>query len=55
MAVTEANGCTVMPLPKEQTRRIGFARLKSGARFKTLTEFTKWLRAEAESIAKPTT
>jgi LysR family hydrogen peroxide-inducible transcriptional activator len=53
MAVIQADGCAVMPLPKEQSRRIGYARLKSSARFKTLTAFTKWLRTVAESVAKP--
>jgi len=53
MAAIQAAGCAVMPLPKEQSRRIGYARLKSSARFKTLTTFTKWLRNVAESIAKP--
>jgi LysR family hydrogen peroxide-inducible transcriptional activator len=53
MAVIQADGCAVMPLPKEQSRRIGYARLKSSAKFKTLTAFTKWLRTVAESIAKP--
>jgi LysR family hydrogen peroxide-inducible transcriptional activator len=53
MAAIQADGCAVMPLPKEQSRRIGYARLKSSARFKTLTAFTKWLRTVAESIAKP--
>ena len=53
MASIRADGCAVMPLPKEQSRRIGYARLKSGAKFKTLTAFTKWLRTVAESIVKP--
>src|SRR5260370_27112428 len=53
MAAIQADGCAVIPLLKEQSRRIGYARLKSSAKFKTLTAFTKWLRTVAESIAKP--
>jgi hypothetical protein len=55
MATIQAVGCAVMPLPKEQSRRIGYARLKSGAKFKTLIAFTKWLRTVTESTAKPNT
>ena len=51
MAAVHAAGCAVMPLPREQSRRVGYARLKSSARFKTLSAFTKWLRTVAESIA----
>ena len=54
MAATQAGGCAVMPLPKDQSRRVGYARLKSSAKHKTLTAFTKWLRTIAESLAKPT-
>ena len=52
MATIQAAGCTVMPLLREQSRRIGYARLKSSAKYKTLSAFTKWLRTVAESIAK---
>jgi LysR family hydrogen peroxide-inducible transcriptional activator len=53
MATIQATGCAVIPLPKEQSRRIGYARLKSSAKFKTLTAFTKWLRTVAASAANP--
>jgi len=53
MAVIQAAGCAVLALPKEQSRRIGYARLKSSGKFKTLAVFTKWLRTVAESITKP--
>ena len=51
MAAAQASGCAVLPLLKEQSRRIGYARLKSSSKFKTLTAFTKWLRSMSESIA----
>jgi LysR family hydrogen peroxide-inducible transcriptional activator len=50
MALSSAVGCTMVPLPKEQSRRIGYARLKSGAKFRVLSVFTKWLRTVAASI-----
>jgi LysR family hydrogen peroxide-inducible transcriptional activator len=53
MAATHASGCAVLPLPKEQSRRIGYARLKSSSRFKTLTAFTKWLRSGLDPLRKP--
>lgn len=52
MATIQAVDCAVLPLPKEQLRRIGYARLKSGAKFKTLTAFTKWLRTITQSSTK---
>jgi len=52
MAAMHAGGCAILPLPNEQSRRIGFARLKISARFKTLTAFTKWLRVATESNAR---
>jgi LysR family transcriptional regulator, hydrogen peroxide-inducible genes activator len=52
MAAAQASGCAVLPFPKEQWRRIGYARLKSSLKFKTLTAFTKWMRTLSESIAK---
>lgn len=53
MAALQAGDCAVMPLPKEQSRRIGYARLKSGAKFKTLAAFTKWLRTISAMAVKP--
>lgn len=50
MAVANAAGCSVIPLPHEQWRRVGYARLRSSAKFKALGAFTKWLRTVAESI-----
>lgn len=47
MAASHAAGCTILPLPKPQFRRIGYARLKTTAAFRPLTAFTKWLRGVA--------
>ena len=44
MAITHAQNCTVMPLPKAQFRRIGYARQRSSASFRPLKAFTDWLR-----------
>ncbi len=51
MAALQAVGCAVVPLPKEQSRRIGYARLRSSSKFKPLTAFTKWLRTQANLTA----
>ena len=48
MAAMQATGCAVMLLPKGQSRRIGYARLKSSSKFKPLTAFTEWLRTVAD-------
>jgi LysR family transcriptional regulator, hydrogen peroxide-inducible genes activator len=50
MAAAYATACSVIPLPKLQSRRIGYARLKSSAGFKPLSAFTKWLRTVATSM-----
>lgn len=50
MAASHAHGCAVLPLSKPQFRRIGYARLKSGAKHKPLLAFTKWLRTAAASL-----
>jgi LysR family hydrogen peroxide-inducible transcriptional activator len=50
MAISHAHGCAVLPLSKPQFRRIGYARLKSGAKHKPLMAFTKWLRSAAASL-----
>jgi LysR family transcriptional regulator, hydrogen peroxide-inducible genes activator len=47
MAAANAENCSVIPLPKPQFRRIGYARLKSSATFKPLKAFTDWLRSIA--------
>jgi LysR family hydrogen peroxide-inducible transcriptional activator len=51
MAAVRATGCVMLPLAKDQSRRVGYARLKSSAGFKTLTVFTKWLRTLAASVS----
>jgi LysR family hydrogen peroxide-inducible transcriptional activator len=50
MAAAHATTCSVIPLPKLQSRRIGYGRLKSSASFKPLGAFTKWLRTVSTSI-----
>jgi LysR family hydrogen peroxide-inducible transcriptional activator len=44
MAAGHAKDCSIVPLAKPQSRRIGYARLKGGTNFKSLTVFTQWLR-----------
>lgn len=52
MAATHAQNCTIVPLPKPQFRRIGYARLNSSATFKPLKAFTGWLRSvSARTVA----
>lgn len=50
MATIQAHGCAILPLPKEQSRRIGYARLKASAHFKPLIAFTKWLRTTSSPV-----
>jgi LysR family hydrogen peroxide-inducible transcriptional activator len=50
MAAAEATACSVMQLPKQQSRRVGYARLRRSASFKPLSVFTKWLRSVAASV-----
>ena len=52
MAAVHARDCSIVPLGKAQFRRIGYARLKSGANFKPLSAFTKWLRTVASNTNK---
>lgn len=52
MAAAHAKDCAVVPLTKPQFRRIGFARLKSGTKFKPLVAFTKWLRTIAAEMSQ---
>jgi LysR family hydrogen peroxide-inducible transcriptional activator len=53
MAAAHALNCSVVPLAKEQFRRVGYARLKSSTRFRPLHAFTKWLRTVAVTMAAP--
>ncbi|QNI33666.1 LysR family transcriptional regulator [Alloacidobacterium dinghuense] len=53
MAAYHAHGCSIVSLARPQFRRVGFARLKSGAHFKPLTAFTKWLRTVAADANRP--
>lgn len=50
MAMAQVQNCTVVQLPTPQYRRIGYARLRSGANFKALKAFTGWLRSVASRI-----
>jgi LysR family hydrogen peroxide-inducible transcriptional activator len=54
MALAQAVGCIALPLAKEQSRRVGYARLKSSADFKTLTAFTKWMRTLVKTVRTKT-
>ncbi len=53
MAAGHAQNCCIVPLAKEQFRRVGYGRLKSSIRFKPLRAFTRWLRTVAESMSAP--
>jgi LysR family hydrogen peroxide-inducible transcriptional activator len=52
MAAAHAKDCSIVPLAKPQARRIGYARLKGGTNFKSLTVFTQWLREIAAEMSK---
>jgi LysR family hydrogen peroxide-inducible transcriptional activator len=51
MAANHAIGCVSLALPKQQFRRVGYARLRSRSKFCTRSAFTKWLRAISASTA----
>ncbi len=55
MAAEQAENCSVVSFGKAQYRRIGYARLRSGANFKPLSAFTKWLRNVAYGMNKELT
>jgi LysR family transcriptional regulator, hydrogen peroxide-inducible genes activator len=50
MAVAHATGCITLPLPKEQFRRVGYARLRTRSKFRARAAFIKWLRAISSTI-----
>jgi LysR family hydrogen peroxide-inducible transcriptional activator len=49
MAANHAIGCASLDLPKEQFRKVGYARLRTPSKFRTRSVFTKWLRAISTS------
>jgi LysR family transcriptional regulator, hydrogen peroxide-inducible genes activator len=51
MAALQAKDCSIVPLGNDQSRRVGYARLKSSASFRPLKAFTKWLRTSSTEIA----